>query len=115
MGVVIYHNVSCQKSREALDLLNQQGCDITIVEYLDKKIGYFELKNILRFLGMKPREIVRTNELIYKELALDNPELTDDQLIKTIIKYPILLQRPIIANGEKAVIGRPASKIFDIL
>lgn len=115
MGVIIYHNPRCSKSREALTLLNEKGCDITIVEYLHKAPGMFELKNILRFLNLSARDILRKNEPVYKELQLGREDISDLDLIKTMVKYPILIERPIVVNGEKAVIGRPAEKVLTIL
>jgi arsenate reductase (glutaredoxin) len=115
MGVIIYHNPRCSKSRETLAILNEKQCDVTVVEYLDKSPGMFELKNILRFLNMKPRDILRTGEPVYKELKLDRDGFSDMDLIKIMVKYPILIERPIVVNGEKAIIGRPPEKVLTIL
>lgn len=115
MGVIIYHNPRCSKSREALALLMEKKLQVTIVEYLHKTPGMFELRNILRFLKLNPRDILRKKEPIYKELKLDNKDLSDLELIKIMVKYPILIERPIVVNEEKAVIARPAEKVLTIL
>lgn len=115
MGVVIYHNPRCTKSRETLALIQDKCDEITIVEYLNKKIGFFELKNILRFLDKKPDEIIRKNEQVYKDLGIADKNLTDLELIKIMVQYPILIERPIVVHDEKAVIGRPPENVLSIL
>ena len=115
MGVIIYHNPKCLKSQEALRFLYDKTSEITIVEYLHRPPGMFELKNILRFLGCSPRDILRKKESAYRELHLEEDRFTDMELIKIMAKYPILIQRPIVVNGEKAVIGRSLEAIESIL
>ncbi len=114
-SVMIYHNPRCSKSREALKLLLNRESNVTIVEYLVKPMGFFELKNLLKLLGLTPREIIRTKENAYLELKLDNMNLSDKELITAMVKYPILIERPIVVKGEKAIIARPPERILDLL
>lgn len=115
MGIIIYHNPQCRKSQETLRLIYEKTREITIVEYLKKPPGMFELKNIIRFLGCTPRDILRKSESLYKTLHLEEDRFTDLELIKIMAKYPILIERPIVVNGEKAVMGRPPENVLNIL
>jgi len=103
------------KSRETLRLLSEKTSELTIVEYLKKPPGIFELKNILRFLGCVPRDILRKKETVYKELHLEEDKFTDLELIKIMVEYPVLIERPIVVHGERAVIGRPPENVLSIL
>ena len=112
--ITIYHNNRCRKSREGLEILGKSGKKYSVREYLNDVPTKDELKNILKLLNIKPLELVRKNESIWKE-NYKNVTLTDDEIIDAMIKYPKLIERPIVINGEKAVIGRPPSKILDII
>ncbi|MGE4259958.1 arsenate reductase (glutaredoxin) [Shewanella fodinae] len=114
-NVTLFHNPRCSKSREALALLENTGCHIDIVEYLKTPPDSNTIKTLLALLQLSPRELMRTKEAEYKELGLDNHELTDEQLIAAMTQTPKLIERPIaIANG-KAVIGRPPEQVLSIL
>lgn len=115
MAVTIYHNPRCSKSRQALALLREKGVEPRIVEYLRTPPDAETLKGILERLGMAPRELMRRKEAPYKELDLDNRGLDDAALIQAMVDNPILIERPIILKGEKAVIGRPPEKALEIL
>ena len=112
--VRIFHNPNCSKCRLTMDLLNEKGVEIAVVEYLNSPPDTDELNEVLDLLGMEPRDLMRQHEAPYKENNLDNPDLSRDQLIQTMIDNPILIQRPIIINGNKATIGRPPEKVLDI-
>ena len=112
--VTIYHNPRCSKSREALKLLEEQGVDVEVVRYLDNPPSKEELKKLLAMLGLKPRELMRTKEAIYKELGLKDVE-DDEALIEAMVKHPRLIERPIVIKDGKAVIGRPPVKVLDVL
>lgn len=116
LKVQIYHNPRCSKSRQTLELLNLHGIRPTVVEYLNEVPSKDELKNILKLLGMKPRELMRVNEPEYKALGLDNKELSENDLIEAMLKTPKLIERPIVVvDASKAVIGRPPEKVLDII
>ncbi len=112
--ITIYHNNRCRKSREGLEILGISGKEYSVREYLNDVPTKDELKNILAILNINPIELIRRNESIWKE-NYKNVTLTDDEIIDAMIKYPKLIERPIVINGEKAVIGRPPSKILDII
>lgn len=115
MNVTIYHNPRCSKSRQALDLLRKRGIEPAIVEYLKSPPGKKELKEILDRLGMEPRDLMRKKEAAYRENRLDDPKLSRDQLIAALAEHPVLIERPLVLAGDKAVVGRPPEKILDIL
>jgi len=110
----IYHNNRCRKSREGLAVLEKLNQDFEIVNYLETPPTVNELKNLLKKLGMKPIELVRKNEAIWKE-QFKGKELSDEAIIAAMSTYPKLIERPIIVKGSKAVIGRPVENIQKLL
>lgn len=110
----IYHNPRCSKSREALALLKERGIDPEVVLYLQAELTEAELKELVQKLGVPPHAILRTKEDAYAEAKLSE-ESSLDQVIKAIRKAPILLERPIVVKGNKAVIGRPPEKVLSIV
>jgi arsenate reductase (glutaredoxin) len=115
MSVTIYHNPKCSKSRQTLELLGEQGIMPDIVEYLKSPPTAEQLQEILAQLGFMPRDLMRKKEDIYAECELDNPFLTDAELIKFMVKYPILIERPIVLANGKVAIGRPPEHVLEIL
>ena len=115
MSVEIYHNPRCSKSRQTLELLQAQGVEPEVVEYLKTPPDKATLKRILDMLGLEPRQLMRTKEEEYKALGLDDPKLTREQLIDAMIATPKLIERPIVIKDGKAAIGRPPEKILEIL
>lgn len=115
MTVTIYHNPRCSKSRQTLALLEEHGVKPNVVEYLKDPPSAAELKRILRRLGLKPSDLLRTGEARYAELGLKDRALDDDALIDLMVANPILIERPIVVNGGKAAIGRPPENVLDIL
>ncbi len=115
MDVTIYHNPRCSKSRITLNLLQSKNYDPEVIEYLKTPPSAETLRNILDALDMRPRDLIRTGESIYKSENLGNSDLTDEQLIEKMIEHPILIERPIVVNGDKAAIGRPPEHVLEIL
>lgn len=115
MKVTIYHNPRCSKSRQTLELLNSRGIEPEIIEYLKNPPNKSRLKQILKLLGMEPRDLMRKNEAEYKKAKLDNPELTREELISAMVEYPILIERPIVLANGKAAVGRPPEKVLEII
>ena len=113
--ITVYHNPRCSKSRGACELindrLNQAGEAVKVVEYLKELPSIDALKALHKMLGGSVRAMIRDNEAPYKDLGLADPSLSDDQLYEAIAAHPILLQRPIVIRGGRAVIGRPPEKI----
>lgn len=114
-NTTIYHNPRCSKSRQTLQLLRDNNIEPTIVLYLDTPLTKAALKKLLQQLNMSPRDIMRKNEPVYKALNLDDKALADSALINAMIENPILIERPIVINGDKAIIGRPPEKVLEIL
>lgn len=112
--IKIYHNNRCSKSRCGLDILEQSGQTFEVIKYLENTPSANELKEIIKLLGIKPIELVRKNESIWKE-NFKNQDLSDSELIDIMIKNPKLIERPIVINGNKAVIGRPSELILKII
>ena len=113
--VIIYHNPKCSKSRKALDIIKSKNFEPTIILYLVNKLSKAEVKKLLSKLGLSIRDILRTGEDEYKNNNLKNENLTDDKLIDFLIKFPKLLQRPIVVKDNKAVVGRPTKNILNLL
>ena len=113
--LTIYHNPRCTKSRQTLELIRSKGVEPEIVLYLEDVPSANDIADALRMLGMKPIDIIRKNEAEFKEhFALAN-ELTDTQLIELMRLYPKVIERPIVVNRGKAVIGRPPENVLGIL
>ena len=109
----IFHNPRCRKSREGLAILKEHTDDFEIVEYLKNPPTYEELVDILKKLNMKPIELVRTKEAIWKE-QYKGKELSDEEIIKAMVENPKLIERPIVITEQKAVLGRPPENINNI-
>lgn len=111
----IYHNPRCSKSRETLELLEEGKVDLEITKYLETPITEVELKKILELLKVKPIDICRTGETLFKDRGLSKTD-SDETIFQAILKNPILLERPIvIKDNSKAIIGRPPKKVLDLI
>ncbi len=113
--VRIFYNPKCSKCRLTMDILKNKGITASVVEYLNTPPDSAELGHVLDMLGLEPRDLMRKHEAPYKTNSLDNPDLSREQLIQAMIDHPVLIERPIIINGNKATIGRPPEKVLDIL
>jgi len=112
--IIIYHNPRCSKSRETLEILETKKAEYEVIKYLDVPLGEEKLSKIIKLLNIKPIELIRKNESIWKE-NFKHLDFTDEELIQVMAKYPQLIERPIVINGNKATIGRPPKKILDII
>ena len=115
MSVKIYHNPRCTKSRETLKLLEDKGIEAEVVEYLKQPPSHAELADVLAKLGLTPRQLMRTKEAEYKANGLDDPSLSDSELIEAMVRIPKLIERPIVINNGKAAIGRPPENVLAIV
>ncbi|WP_456412576.1 arsenate reductase (glutaredoxin) [Thiolapillus sp.] len=115
MGIKIYHNPRCSKSRQTLQLLVDNNLKPEIVEYLKTPPSREELEQVLAMLNLEPRKLMRTKEKEYKALGLDNPDLGHDDLITAMLENPKLIERPIVIKDGKAAIGRPPQQVLEIL
>ncbi len=112
--LTIYHNPRCRKSRETLKLIEDSGNMVQVVEYLKMPPSRDELEKIVGMLGMKPSEIVRRGESIFKE-KFKGRNLTDEEWLDALEEYPKLMERPIVVKDGKAVIGRPPENVTELL
>jgi len=113
-GLTIYHNPNCTKSRATLSLLQDRGFKPRVVEYLRTPPTAAELDTIVRKLGIKPEQLVRKGEEIYKA-KYAGKILTDSDWIKAMVSDPILIERPIVVSGERAAIGRPPENVLPLI
>jgi len=114
-NVTIYHNPRCSKSRATLELLNEKGIEANVVKYLETPPDRDTLIKILDMLGLEPRDLMRKGEKEYKENNLADETLSRDDLIDAMLKYPKLIERPIVVKDGKAAIGRPIENVINIL
>ena len=115
MSLVIYHNPRCSKSRQTLALLRERGLEPEIIHYLESPPSEARLEELLGMLGMAARDLMRRKEAPYRDLELDDPSLTQAQLASAMASHPILIERPVVVSGTRAVIGRPPEKVLEIL
>jgi len=112
--VQIWHNPRCSKSREAMKLLEENGVEAEVVKYLDADLDEAMIKELLLKLDIDAIDLMRTKEDIFKELKLQNVG-DEGVLIRAMVRFPKLIERPIVIKGNKAVIGRPPEKIVEFL
>lgn len=110
----LYHNPRCSKSREAKELLESKGLQYEVVEYMKNPLLPADLEDLLEKLNMDAIDLVRKKEKVWKEEFADK-ELSDDEVVLAMIEYPQLMERPILENGNKAVVGRPAENFLNII
>ena len=114
-SLTIYHNPRCSKSRQTLELINNHGVEVEIVEYIKQPPSIEQLKNILSSLNLKAQDIMRKKEAEYKDSGLNNASLTEEQQLKLMIKNPKVMERPIVVKGNKAIIGRPPENVLALI
>ena len=112
--IKIYHNPRCSKSRQGLEILEKSGKEFEVVRYLDAVPSPEELTEIIRLLNITPIQLVRKTEKIWKE-NFKGKELTDTEVISAMVNNPKLIERPIVINNNKAVIGRPPENILPLI
>jgi arsenate reductase (glutaredoxin) len=114
--VKIYHNPRCTKSRQTLALLEEQGCQIEVIEYLKNPPSLAELDSLCHYLELEPLALIRTKEAIFKELGCSKNDKKDRQhWLKLMHNNPVLIERPIVVLGKKAALGRPPEDVLKIL
>lgn len=111
----IYHNPRCSKSRQTLELIRDAGIEPEIVLYLETPPSQAELDRVLKRLGMQPQDLMRKGEPLYQELGLKGKELSRQEAIDLLVENPKLIERPIVVEGDRAVIGRPPETVRELL
>ena len=114
MSLTIYHNPRCRKSREAIQYMEGRGITLKIVKYLDQLFDVNSLGEVLKKIDMKPSEIVRRNEILWKK-EYDGNNLSEDQILKLLVEQPRLIERPIVTSGNKGVLARPIESLIEFL
>ena len=112
--IKIYHNNRCSKSRCGLQILEDSGKDFEIIKYIEDTPTSAELKDIIKLLGITPLQLIRKGEAIWKD-NYKGKDLSDDAIVTAMVTYPKLIERPIIINGNRAVIGRPPELITNLI
>jgi arsenate reductase (glutaredoxin) len=115
MNVTIYHNPRCSKSRQTLQLLEERGVELTIIDYLKNPPSAQQLKSILQKLKMSARDILRQGEGAYKQHNLNDQSKSEEDIIAAMVISPKLIERPIVIVADKAALGRPPQSVLDIL
>ena len=115
MTIKIFHNPRCSKSRQTLTILEDNGIDVDIIEYLKESPNKETLLQIINLLDIKPRDLMRKGETVYKEKHLNRENLTDDDLVQFMVDNPILIERPIVYDDNRAIIGRPPENVLIFL
>jgi len=113
--ITIYHNPRCSKSRQTLALLEEKGVSPSIIEYLSQPPSPDELSDLLGKLGLAASDLVRKKEPPFSDLGLGSPEVTDADLVAAMCENPILIERPIVTDGDRAVLGRPPENVLALL
>ncbi len=114
-GVTIYHNPKCSTSRKVLDAIRAKGIEPIIVRYLDAPPSKTKLKELLKKMDARPRDILRRKGTPYDELGLDDPKISDACLLDLMVEHPVLIERPIVETAKKAGLARPPERLNDIL
>lgn len=115
MKVIIYQKPTCTTCRQVHAALKESGVPLESIDYYVDPIPKTKLKVLLRKMGMKPRELLRTKEEIYKRLKLADRQLSDDEIVDLMVKHPDLIQRPIVEKGDRAILARPAERLKEIM
>lgn len=115
MDVIIYHNPDCGTSRNTLGLIRNAGLEPHVIEYLKTPPTRLLLRQLIDRMGVPIREVIREKGTPYQELGLDNPDLTDDQLLDAMMAHPILINRPIVVSPKGVRLCRPSEEVLDLL
>lgn len=115
MTSLIFHNPKCGTSRNTLAIMKASGENPEVIEYLKNPPSRDYLVELLAKMNLSPRELLRSKEPVNDELGLDNPELSDDQIIDAMIAHPILINRPIVVTNKGAALYRPSERVFELL
>ncbi|CAM5781453.1 arsenate reductase (glutaredoxin) [Castellaniella caeni] len=115
MNPTIYHNPSCGTSRNTLAMMRASGETPDVVEYLKTPPSHAQLRDLIQRMGSTPRALLRRKEAIYGTLGLDDPSLTDAQLIDAMLAHPILIERPIVVTDKGVRLCRPAEQVLELL
>ncbi|MDX6288987.1 MAG: hypothetical protein QOH42_786 [Blastocatellia bacterium] len=114
-NITVYEKPTCTKCREMDRFLRESNVDFSKINYYIEPLSEKKLRELIKKMGIKPRELLRTSEPIYRELGLGKKELSDNEIISLMVKHPDLMQRPIVERGDRAVLGRPTENVKVLL
>jgi arsenate reductase len=114
-NITVYEKPTCTKCREMDRFLRESSVDFSKVNYYLEPLSEKKLRELIKKMGIKPRELLRTSEPIYRELALGKKDFSDAEIIGLMLKHPDLIQRPIVERGDRAVLGRPTENVKALL
>ncbi|WP_054309057.1 arsenate reductase (glutaredoxin) [Mesorhizobium sp. 1M-11] len=115
MSVTIYHNPGCGTSRNALAMIRASGEEPEIIEYLKTPPSRARLVELLRLMGMKPKQLLRQKDTPYTELRLYDPRFSDEEILNFMMEYPVLINRPIVVTKKGVVLARPSERVLEVL
>ena len=115
MKATIYHNPMCGTSRKTLEILHNEGADVTVIEYLKAPPSREELKRLYERAGITPREGLRAKEPLAEELGLNDPSVSEDAILDAMMEHPILIQRPLVATDKGVRLCRPQEEVRELL
>ena len=113
--ITVYEKPTCTKCREMDRFLRESSVDFSKINYYLEPLGEKKLRELIKKMGIKPRELLRTSEPIYRELGLGKKDFSDDEIVSLMVKHPDLIQRPIVERGDRAVLGRPTENVKALL
>ena len=113
--IVVYQKPTCSTCRQVYKILTEAGADLKAVDYYVNPLSESKLRELLKMMGISPRELLRKKEQAYKKFGLDDPARTDAEIIHLMAQHPDLIQRPIVVRGKRAILARPAERIREIL
>jgi arsenate reductase (glutaredoxin) len=113
--ITVYEKPTCTKCREMDRLLRESNVDFSKINYYLEPLSEKKLRELIKKIGIKPRELLRTSEPIYRELGLGKKDFSDDEIVSLMVKHPDLIQRPIVERGDRAVLGRPTDNVKSLL
>jgi len=113
--IVIYQKPTCTTCRQVYNALKESGVDFDAVDYYTDPIPKTKLKELLRKMGIKAADLLRSKEPVYKTLKLAERDLTDNEIVELMVEHPDLIQRPIVEKGSRAILARPAERLKEIL
>ena len=115
MKITVYQKPTCSTCRQVHAALKEKGVDFEAVNYYLDPIPRAKLEELLRKMGMKAHDLLRTREDVYQELKLGERKLSEDEVLDLMVKHPDLIQRPIVEKGNRAILARPAERLKEIL
>lgn len=114
-SITVYEKPTCTKCREMDRFLRESSVDFSKINYYIEPLSEKKLRVLIRKMGIKPRELLRTSEPIYRQLGLGKKDFSDDEIISLMVEHPDLIQRPIVERGDRAVLGRPTENVKALL